>query len=115
VERQVIVYKTGEVREEVVVGVTSLPPERADAARLLALVRGHWKIENQSHWVRDVTFDEDRSQVRCGSIPQVMAALRNTVIGLMRWAGYTNMAAACRRLAAQPALALALIGIELEN
>lgn len=114
-ERQVIIKKTGEVREEVVAGVTSLAPERADAARLLALVRGQWHIENQSHWVRDVTFDEDRSQVRCGSIPQVMAALRNTVIGLMRWAGYTNMAAACRRFAAQPRAALHLIGIALEN
>jgi hypothetical protein len=114
-ERQVISKKTGEVRAEVVAGVTSLAPERADAARLLALVRGHWHIENHSHWVRDVTFDEDRSQVRCGNIPQVMAALRNTVMGLMRRAGYTNIAATCRRLAAQPALALALIGIELEN
>ena len=114
-ERQVIIKKTGEVHEEVVAGVTSLAPERADATRLLALVRGQWHIENQSHWVRDVTFDEDRSQVRCGNIPQVMAALRNTVIGLMRWAGYTNMAAACRRFAAQPRTALHLIGIELEN
>jgi len=114
-ERQVIIKKTGEVREEVVEGVTSLAPARAGAARLLACVRGHWQIENQSHWVRDVTFDEDRSQVRCGSIPQVMATFRNTVIGLMRWAGYTNIAAACRRFAAQPALALELIGIELEN
>jgi predicted transposase YbfD/YdcC len=114
-ERQVVSKKTGEVREEVVAGVTSLAPERADAARLLALVRGHWHIENKSHWVRDVTFDEDRSQVRCGNIPQVMAALRNTVIGLTRWAGDTNIAAACRRFAAQPALALELIGIQLEN
>jgi predicted transposase YbfD/YdcC len=114
-ERQVIRKKTGEVREEVVMGITSLSPERADATQLLALVRGHWHIENQSHWVRDVTFDEDRSQVRCGNIPQVMAGLRNTVIGLMRWAGYTNIAAACRRFAAQPTLALELIGIELEN
>jgi predicted transposase YbfD/YdcC len=114
-ERHVILKKTGEVREEVVAGVTSLEPERADAARLLALVRGHWSIENRSHWVRDVTFDEDRSQVRCGHIPQVMAALRNTVIGLMRWAGYTNMAAASRRFAAQPMAALRLIGITLEN
>jgi predicted transposase YbfD/YdcC len=114
-ERQVINKKTGEVREEVVAGVTSLAPERADAACLLALVRSHWHIENHSHWVRDVTFDEDRSQVRCGNIPQVMAALRNTVIGRMRQAGYPNIAAACRRFAAQPALALALIGIELEN
>ena len=114
-ERQVILKKTGEVRVEVVAGVTSLPPERAEAARFLALVRGHWSIENRCHWVRDVTFDEDRSQVRCGNIPQVMAALRNTVVGLMRWAGYTNMAAACRRFAAQPTAALHLIGIALEN
>jgi len=105
------VKKTGEVREEVVAGVTSLAPERVDAARLLALIRGQWHIENQSHWVRDVTFDEDRSQVRCGNIPQVMAALRNTVIGLMRWAGHTNMAAGCRRFATQPRAALHLIGI----
>ena len=98
-----------------VYGVTSRHPERASPERLLALVRGQWQIENQSHWVRDVTFDEDRSQVRCGSIPQVMTALRNTAIGLLRCAGYLNIAAACRRLAAQPLQALAIIGIELEN
>jgi predicted transposase YbfD/YdcC len=86
-DRQVISKKTGTVREEVIVGVTSLAGERADAVRLLALMRAHWHIENKSHWVRDVTFDEDRSQVRCGNIPQVMAAFRNTVIGLFRWAG----------------------------
>jgi hypothetical protein len=113
--RHVLIQKTGEERVEVVYGVTSLSPARATPGRLLALVRGQWQIENQSHWVRDVTFDEDRSQVRCGNIPQVMAALRNTTIGLLRWAGHTNIAAACRRLAAQPVQALALIGIELEN
>ena len=62
-----------------------------------------------------LTFDEDRSQVRCGNIPQVMAALRNTTIGLLRGAGYANIAAACRRFAAQPDLALTLIGLTLEN
>jgi predicted transposase YbfD/YdcC len=113
--RHVMLQKTGEERVEVVDGVTSLRPERATPERLLALVRGQWQIEHKSHWVRDVTFDADRSQVRCGNIPQVMAALRNTIIGLLRWAGHTNIAAACRRLAAQPLQALALIGIELEN
>jgi predicted transposase YbfD/YdcC len=113
--RHVIIPKTGQERVEVVYGVTSLNPERATPERVLELVRGHWQIENKSHWVRDVTFDEDRSQVRCGNIPHVMAALRNTTIGLLRWAGHTNIAAACRRLAAQPAQALALIGIEVEN
>lgn len=115
VGRHVIIQKTGQERTEVVYGVTSLNAERATPGRVLDLVRGHWHIENKSHWVRDVTFDEDRSQVRCGSIPQVMAALRNTAIGLLRWAGHTNIAAACRRLAAQPAQALALIGIAFEN
>jgi len=113
--RHVMFPKTGKERVEVVDGVTSLRPEQATPERLLALVRGQWQIENKSHWVRDVTFDEDRSQVRCGNIPQVMAALRNTTIGLLRWAGHTNIASACRRLAAQPVQALALIGIELEN
>jgi predicted transposase YbfD/YdcC len=113
--RHIITQKTTEERVEVVYGVTSLSPERGTPERLLALVRGHWQIENRSHWVRDVTFDEDRSQVRCGSIPQVMATLRNTTIGLLRWAGYSNIAAAGRRFAAQPELALTLIGIKLEN
>jgi predicted transposase YbfD/YdcC len=115
VGRHVITKKTGTERVEVVYGVTSLSPARATPGRVLALVRGHWAIENKSHWVRDVTFDEDRSQVRGGNIPQVMATLRNTAIGLLRWAGHTNIAAACRRLAAQPMQALALIGIEFEN
>jgi hypothetical protein len=115
VERHVLIKKTGEVREEVVAGGTRLALACADAPRLLALIRGQWLIENQSHGVRDVTCDADRSPVRCGHSPQVMATFRNTVMGLRRQAGYTNIAATCRRFAAQPALALELIGIALEN
>jgi len=111
IERVVRRKSSGEQRAEIVYGVTSLSREQASAAQVLELVRTHWHIENKSHWVRDVTYDEDRSQVRVGSIPQVMAALRNTAIGLMRVAGETNIAAACRRFAAQPWSALALIGI----
>jgi predicted transposase YbfD/YdcC len=115
IERHVVIKTSGAQRHDVVYGVTSLGPDRAGAERLLGLVRQHWQIENKSHWVRDVTFDEDRSQVRSGSIPQVMAAFRNTAIGLMHWAGETNIAAACRRFAAQPWAALALIGITTDN
>ena len=114
-ERSVTYKKSGKRRQEIVYGVTSLSPAEANPARLLGLCRQHWHIENKSHWVRDVTFDEDRSQVRCGSIPQVMAALRNVTIGLLRCSGETNIAAACRRFAAQPESALALIGIKMEN
>ena len=112
IEREVTQQKSGKSRQEVVYGCTSLTKEQADAEMLLKLVRGHWTIENQSHWVRDVTMDEDRSQVRKGNIPQVMAALRNTVIGLLRKAGESNIAAACRKFAAQPYAALALIGVK---
>jgi hypothetical protein len=115
VERQVSFNKRGHERSEVVYGVTSLMPEQATPARLLDLVRGHWHIENKSPWVRDVTFDEDRSQVRCGHIPRMMAALRHVAMGLLRGTGYPNIAAACRQLAAQPERALALLGIEAEN
>jgi predicted transposase YbfD/YdcC len=113
-ERKITIKKTGQQRHEVVYGVTSLSPQRADATRLLRYTRGHWRVE-AGHWIRDVTFDEDRSQVRCGHIPQAMAALRNTAIALMRLAGDTNIAAAARRYAAQPWAALALIGIAREN
>jgi len=114
-ERTVTIKKTGKQRHEVVFGMTSLAPDKTDAAHLLRPVRHHWHIENKSHWVRDVTFDEDRSQVRRGSIPQMMAALRNVAIGLIRLTGQKNIAAATRRFAAQPWAAVALLGIKCEN
>jgi predicted transposase YbfD/YdcC len=107
--------RTGAGRTEVGYGITSLAPARADAARLLGYTRWHWHIENRSHWVRDVTFDEDRSQLRAGGIPQIMAALRNTIIGLLRRHGEPNIAAALRHFAGQPRAAMALIGITLDN
>jgi predicted transposase YbfD/YdcC len=111
-ERRVIRTKTGEIHTEALEGLTSRPAEAADPQQVLGFLRDYWHIENKSHWVRDVTFDEDRSQVRTGAIPQVMAALRNTTIGLLRCAGATNIAAACRYYAAQPWATLTLLGIE---
>jgi hypothetical protein len=106
---------TSETRHEIVYGITSLGPERATPAQLLRLWREHWHIENKLHYVRDVTFDEDRSQVRAGRAPQVMAALRNVAISVLRLCGAENIAAACRRYAARPALALAAVGIRLRE
>jgi len=113
IERRILEVKRGKARQEEVYGITSLSRERAAAEVVLGINREHWSIENKSHWVRDVTYDEDRSQVRKGSLPQVLAALRNTAIGLLRWSGESNIAAACRRLAAQPGAALALMGIHI--
>jgi predicted transposase YbfD/YdcC len=110
-ERVFTSKKTSEVALQAVYGITSLTPDEATAAQLLAFTRQHWHIENKSHWVRDVTFDEDRSQVRTGSLPQVMATLRNTVISLLRATGETNIAKALRHYAARPDEALTLIGL----
>ena len=107
--------RTGKKNDMIQYGITSLTPERASAARLLALRRGHWAIENLSHRTRDMLLGEDASQVRCGSIPQVMCALRNAVISLLRTSGYTEIADALRYFAAQPEQALKLIGINTDN
>jgi predicted transposase YbfD/YdcC len=101
----------GQVQVETAYAITSLCPNEASPSKLLALVRGHWGIENRLHWVRDVTFREDQSQVRKGSAPQVMAGLRNTAIGLLRLNGGVNIAAALRRNACHPEEALSLVGI----
>jgi predicted transposase YbfD/YdcC len=79
--------------DEVVYGISSLPSSVADAARLLALGRGHWRIENGLHYRRDVTLHEDACQVRSGQAPQVLAALNNLICGLAGRAGITNLAA----------------------
>jgi hypothetical protein len=83
--------------KEIVYGLTSrLGTGKRAAERLLTLVRGHWTVENCLHWVRDVTFDEDRSQVRKGNGPRVMASLRNVAISVLRLAGARYIAKAVR-------------------
>ena len=101
--------RTGKITHQTQYGISSLPPEQASAEDLLTLRRGHWTIENLSHRTRDVIFAEDASQVRCGNIPHVMAALRNTVLTLLRISGHTQIAKALRFFAAHPWKALDII------
>jgi hypothetical protein len=96
---------------EVVYGITSLPPDRADARTLLTLLRHHWRIENQLHYVRDVTFGEDACRVRSGHAPQVLAAIRNTVIHLLAQVGTDSYPEAVELLQIHPDQAKNLIGI----
>jgi len=112
VERRRTVRRRGQMHEatEVTYLITSLPPERASATTLLGYLRGHWRIENRLHYVRDVTFDEDRSQVRLGATPQVMATCRNLALALLRRAGTPNIAAALPTYAARPHQAVSLVG-----
>lgn len=115
IERKTWLKKQQRMREHVVYGVTSLSPKRADPEHLLNLIRCHWHIENRLHWVRDVTYDEDRSQVRSGAIPEVVAAIRNVAISLIRLAGELSIATANRYFQAKPRAAVALIGASMDN
>jgi predicted transposase YbfD/YdcC len=112
IERSTTQVKSGKTRTEVVYLITSLSKEKANAQRLLSLNRGHWEIENRVHWVRDVLFDEDRSQVRTGAGPRVMATLRNLAISLLRLRDKSrSLAEALRDLAARPHRVLAMVGL----
>jgi predicted transposase YbfD/YdcC len=96
---------------EVQYAITSVAPQRADAAVLLARWRDHWGIENRLHWVRDVTFGEDQCQVKTGHAPQNLAAFRNAGISLLRLAGFQEIAPALRDFAYQPRKLLRFLGI----
>ena len=100
---------TGEEKHKIHYGITSLSPKEASAERLLSLRRGHWSIENKSHWMRDTLLGEDTSPVRCGAIPQVMAALRNTALSVFRFTGATRIADMMKYYASNPKLAVNII------
>lgn len=107
VERERRVGGTAAV--EVSYFITSPDRERADAARLLDLIRSHWHIENRPHHVRDVSLGEDASRVRTGSSPAVLAALRNAAVHLLEGADAPSKASAMRRFAARLGEAISLI------
>jgi predicted transposase YbfD/YdcC len=54
------------------------------AKRVLEIVRAHWTIENQLHWVLDVVFDEDRARNRKGHGPENISILRKLALNLLR-------------------------------
>jgi len=95
-----------EPSQETRYAITSLPEDEAGPKRLMRLVRGHWGIENKLHYVRDVTFGEDASQIRTGHAPQVMAAGYNFAIGLLHALRAPNIAAALRSNAARASTVL---------
>ncbi len=101
--------KTGEISEQVTYGLTSLSWEQASAEQLETVWRGHWTIENRVHYVRDVSMGEDQNQMHSGNAPQVLAALRNSLITLMRFVGWRSIAQALRHYDAAVSRALHLV------
>ena len=94
---------------EIVYAITDLDQDQIRPDELADIIRGHWSIENRLHWIRDVTFAEDLSQIRVGHGPAVMAVLRNLAISIHRRHGATNIAAATRRVARHPSRVLPLL------
>lgn len=83
---------------EVVYVLTSLPQFLAGPGFIADTLRGHWTVENKVHWVRDVTFKEDKNQVRTGGAPRNLAALTNAVITAFRLAGLQDIREAALEL-----------------
>jgi predicted transposase YbfD/YdcC len=104
-------WRDGKEHLEIEYAITSVSRSRADAAQLLTWWRGHWGIENRSHYVRDVTFAEDACRIRTASAPQNLAAIRNAIIALLRHWKCTNLAAELRQNAWQTDRLLAKLGI----
>ncbi|MGH3941946.1 MAG: ISAs1 family transposase [Pseudonocardiaceae bacterium] len=109
VERYVYDLGGGLTSAVAALGITALSAEQAGPERLAHLVRGHWGIEALHH-IRDVTYDEDRSPLRTGSAPQILAGLRNLAIGALRTAGRTNIASSLRWISRNPTRALSILG-----
>jgi predicted transposase YbfD/YdcC len=112
-ERYVTIRKNGRwvMRNcEAVLYITSLDAAQAAPADLLALARGHWRVEHL-HWLRDMVWNEDKSTLRSGNAPQVMSALTNLVITLFRLQGVTKITAETRRNAQNPSLPLHLLAL----
>jgi predicted transposase YbfD/YdcC len=105
-----VTVSTGLIESETTYGITSLPRDWAGPQLVECFWRGHWTIEDRLHYVRDETLGEDRCQIHLGSAPQVLASLRNGVLSLLRYHGWSNIAEANRRYAANPQKALQLLG-----
>jgi hypothetical protein len=84
--------------KEIIHGITSLSTDLARPEHLNHYQRQHWTVENRLHWIRDVTFGEDKSQVRAGTAAQALACFRNLAINTARLAGRANIAYARRDL-----------------
>ncbi|AGC62233.1 transposase for IS2404 [Mycobacterium liflandii 128FXT] len=96
ITRERLITATDQRSVEVVYAICSLPFEHARPTAIMTWMRQHWGIENSLHWIRDVTFDEDRHRAHTGNGAQVLATLRNTAINLHRLNGADNITEACR-------------------
>jgi len=83
IERETLIKKTGELRCETALGITSRTAQEASPQRVLRTNRGHWSIESVHHII-DWNYDEDRSRIRTGFGPENITRLRRFAIGILK-------------------------------
>lgn len=108
-ERRTVVTATGELRHDIVYGVTSLTQQKADANRLNHLVRQYWDIENGLHYRRDKSLHEDATRMRNPLLAQNMATLNNLIVGLVKHHGWRYLPQARRHYSAHLGQTLRLV------
>jgi hypothetical protein len=104
---EVVSMATGEIRRATRYLVTSLGPDEIDPARLLAVARRHWGIENRWFHVADDGFGEDRQVLQDHDRGQVLGLLRGVALNLLRgqcplWAAETPLTARAEWINGRP-------------
>ena len=93
VTRTVTCKKTGEVKTGRRIFLSSLAWEPGAAARSRSgrLVRAHWTVENNIHWLRDGVWKEDTCRSRCPNAACALALLRTALLAPVRASGATSL------------------------
>lgn len=74
------------------------------AKQAVAHLRGHWCIENNLHWTKDVVFLEDKQTVRLGNAPQIMSFLRSMCISIFNICKFKSISDAIHNFEKSPTL-----------
>jgi predicted transposase YbfD/YdcC len=111
IERETFHKKSGKRSHEIAYGITSRPPEQADASQLLNINRQHWSIENSCHYILDWNYDEDRSRIRTGYGPENVTRLRRFAISLIKSKKVSNVAQKIRELSMNTRLVFDYLGM----
>ena len=118
--RKVTPKKSGTEKTGVRLFISSLEPTRppattgtgtgqASPALFAGLIRGHWTVENNIHWLRDAVGFEDRCRSRDPNAACVLALLRTALIAPLRAAGHLSLTHAMENFARNPSLAVTIL------
>jgi predicted transposase YbfD/YdcC len=91
--------------------ISSLDPDKVTAAELLQHVRGHWKVENGLHFLKDRWWDEDRHHTRRPGLAACLAAINNAAVSIHRLRSDPDIPvrASADQISWNPALGLELL------